>query len=70
MVAAGMAAGGFRGIGVALVMIMCGGIVLRIRLRRVLMSVALGGMAIGAGDHGHIGRHSLQRQGDQQYCGQ
>lgn len=65
-----MAAGGFRGIAVALVMIMRGVVVCRIRLRAVLMSGTAGSMPVGTGDHRRIRRHALQRQGNQQYRNQ
>lgn len=68
-----MAAGGFCGIAVVLVMIMRRGVLLfRIRLRSVLMlmSVTVGGMAASTGDCRRIGRHTLQRQGNQQYRNQ
>ncbi len=70
MVAAGMAPCRVRGFIVALVMIMRGAVVGRIRRRGVWMPVTAGGMSVGAGDHRRIGRHALERQGNQQYRNQ
>lgn len=67
MVAAGMAACRVRGFVVALLMIMHSDVVGCIRLHGVWVSVTVGGMSVGAGDHRRIGRHALQRQGNQQY---
>lgn len=70
--AAGMATGSVCFI-TALLMIMHGAVLGVISRRGVLMlfmSVTLGGMSVGTGDHRRKCCHALQRQGNQQYRNQ